>query len=42
MEVVVGGKYFQGRKIGSGSFGQIYEGNHLIILIRKVGYSIDT
>lgn len=30
MELSVGGKYRIGRKIGSGSFGEIYIGNKLI------------
>jgi hypothetical protein len=31
----IGGKYVLKEKIGAGSFGQIYKGNHYILLIHE-------
>ena len=36
MELRVGGKYRLGRKIGSGSFGDIYLGKKLFLLLKPL------
>lgn len=34
MEIVLGNRYYLGKKIGSGAFGTIYEGTFLFITLK--------